>query len=117
MVLAALTSIQLVDRRPHVIDAHAGIALDHFKRTPTTHMHDGDEVDPCHDAVRRPVMAPVMDGEVVDLRLLACRPVLAPERIAARNSREARVLIGPAGVIEEHMAFGGFSMLLPGRQQ
>ena len=67
-----------------MIHADAGIALDHAQRLPPTHVHDGDEVDPCHHAMGRPVMPPVLDGEIL------YSPVLAA--IAWRSSSTARII-------------------------
>ena len=98
-----------------MIDADAGIALDHAQRFPASHIHDGDEVDPRHDAVGRPMMAPVMDGEILYLRAPARSGVLVLDRVAAGNGNLAGVLIGPAESVEEDMPFGWPLPLLPER--
>jgi hypothetical protein len=66
-----------------MIDADAGIALDHAQRLPASHVHDGDEVDPGHDAVGGPVVAPIMDSEILYLGAPASGGVLVLDRVAA----------------------------------
>jgi len=100
-----------------MIDADAGIALDHAQRLPASHVHDGDEVDPCHDAVGRPVMAPVVDGEILYLRPLARGGMLVLDRVAAGDGSLASVLIGFAESIEENMSRCWLTPLLPDGMQ
>lgn len=100
-----------------MIYANAGIALDHPERLPAAHVHDGDEIYPGHDAVGRPVMAPVMDGEILYPRTLAGGGVLVLDRIAAGNFGLARVLIGLAEAVKEDMPLCRLPPLFPDRTQ
>ena len=89
-----------------MVDTDAGIALDHAQRFPAAHVHDGDEVDPRHHAMGRPVVAPVMDGEILYLGMPTGGGVLVLDRVAAGDLRLARVLIGFAEPVEEDMPLG-----------
>ena len=55
----------------------------HTQRLPAAHVHDGDEIDPRYHAMGRPVMAPVMDREILYPRMLAGGGVLVLDRVAA----------------------------------
>ena len=100
-----------------MIHADAGIALDHAQRLPPTHVHDGDEVDPCHYAVGRPVVAPVVDGEILYPCALAGGGVLILDRVSAGDLRLAGVLIGLAKPVEEDMPLCRLPALFPDRTQ
>lgn len=77
------------------------------------HVHDGDEIDPRHHAMGRPVMAPVMDREILYPRALAGGGVLVLDRVAAGDFGLAGVLIGFAEPIGEDMALERPSTLFP----
>ena len=108
---------QLVDGLPHVIHTDAGIALDHPQRFPSTHIHDGDEIDARHHAVGCPVMAPVMDGEILNSSARAGGRMLVLDRVAAGDFRLARVRIGFAKPVEEDMAICRLSSFFPYRAE
>ena len=61
------------------------------------------------------MMAPVMDGEILDPRALAGRRMLVLDRVAAGNVRLARVGIRFAKPVEEDVALGRLSSFFPDR--
>src|SRR4051812_14603887 len=85
-----------------MLGAHAGVAFDHPERLPASFQFDGFEVDPAHDAVRGPMVSPIMDAEVRNPGATAGRLVRFLDRTAAGELVGARVRVGLPEAVQEH---------------
>src|SRR6516162_4946781 len=69
-------------------------------------LSDRFEVDARHDAMARPVVAPVVDGKVLHSGATASRCVRLPDRRATRQLILPGIAVGFAPAIQEHGALG-----------
>src|SRR5262249_55336414 len=95
-------SLQFRHRKRAMLSADGGIALHHAQRRPAAFLFDGLQVDSGLDAFAGPMVTPVVDSEIGDLRSLAGRGVGLLDRSAARELVLARIAVGLAALREEY---------------